>query len=229
MVNPGDIFIREVDEEVKRDQLMQIWQRYGILIVAGIVLLLGGVAGYKWLEARRVTAAGEAGTRYEAATVAAQGGQSDDALKAFEAIAKSAPAGYQTLAQLRIAGAAAKSGKTADAVAGFEAVAKDGSADQIFRDFASLQAAMLRLDAGDFTELQNRLNPLLDDKNAWHAGARELLGLAAYKAGKLEEARKAFEQLLGDRSMPQGMAERVQVMLAIVTEAELAKGGAGRQ
>jgi hypothetical protein len=69
--------------------------------------------------------------------------------------------------------------------------------------------------------MQNRLNDLAADGNAWRFSARELLGLAAQKAGKTDEARKYFQGLLGDRNTPPGVGERARVMMAMLTEAEL--------
>jgi hypothetical protein len=69
--------------------------------------------------------------------------------------------------------------------------------------------------------MQNRLNDLAADANAWRFSARELLGLAAQKAGKTAEARTQFERLLGDRNTPPSIGERARLMLAMLTEAEL--------
>jgi hypothetical protein len=74
--------------------------------------------------------------------------------------------------------------------------------------------------------MQNRLTPLAADGNAWRFSARELLGLAAQKAGKLDEARTEFQRLLNDRGTPPSIAERARIMLAMLTEAELAAGPA---
>ena len=81
---------------------------------------------------------------------------------------------------------------------------------------------MLRLDSASWTEMQNRLNDLAAESNAWRFSARELLGLAAQKAGKTEEARTQFQRLLSDRNTPPSIGERARVMLAMLTEAELA-------
>ncbi|MGD9827443.1 MAG: hypothetical protein AB7U66_01815, partial [Hyphomicrobiaceae bacterium] len=94
---------------------------------------------------------------------------------------------------------------------------------QILRDLARLKAALLRVDAADWTEMQNRLNALNNDKNVWRFSARELLGLAAVKAGKTAEARKLFEMLLTDRGTPQAMRQRANMMLAMIGEASPAK------
>lgn len=220
MADQGDSFLREVNEEMRREQLRRMWDRYGLLIVGSLILILAGIAGYKHWDSRRLAASAEAGAHYERASKLAAEGQQDAALKDFSEIAKTSPEGYQTIARLRGAAIAAQEGKTAEAVATYDAVAKDGAADPILRDFSSLQAAMLRLDSSDWTEMQNRLTPLNVDKSPWRALVRETLGLAAYKAGKYEEARKLFEQLIADRGVPQSVSERAFLMMSLLTDAE---------
>jgi hypothetical protein len=70
--------------------------------------------------------------------------------------------------------------------------------------------------------MQNRLNDLAAESNPWRFSARELLGLAAQKAGKTDEARTQFQRLLSDRNTPPSIGGRARVMLAMLTEAELA-------
>ena len=82
---------------------------------------------------------------------------------------------------------------------------------------------MLRLDGASWTDMQNRLNDLAAESNPWRFSARELLALAAHKAGKSTEARQEFQKLLGDRNTPPSIAERARVMMAMLTESELAR------
>ena len=59
----------EVDEEVRRDQLKRLWDQYSIYIVAGALLIIaavGGWRGYQYLEAKK---AAEAGSAFDAAVV----------------------------------------------------------------------------------------------------------------------------------------------------------------
>ncbi len=226
MVERTDSFLREVDEDVRRDQLLRLWQQYGIYLTAVVVAAFLGVIGYQWSESRRAAQAEKVGASFEAATRLAAENKSDEALAAFTAIAKDAPAGYQAVARLRVASAHAKAGRVVEALAAYEVLAKDGSTDELLRDFATLQAAMLRLDQADWTEMKNRLTPLLDDAKPWHAPAREVLGLAAYKAGQNDEATKLFEQILGDKASTTGLVRRAQEMLAVLTDAAAAKAAA---
>ena len=131
--------------------------------------------------------------RYEDAVALADDGKEGSAAKEFEKLAADGTGGYPPLARLQLAGALLKEGKKAEALAAYEALAKDGDADELLRSYAALQAAALRLGEADFTEMQNRLNPLMGDESPWRFSARELLGLAAFKAGKSERGAHALD------------------------------------
>lgn len=226
MVDRRDSFLREVDEELRREQLLRLWQQYGTFIVAAVVFLFIGLAAYKWREARGVVYEEQAGMRFEAAMRLAAEGKADDAVRAFTEIARDGTAGYRALARLRLASEHANAGRTAEALSAYEALSADSAVDEVLRDFAALQAAVLRLDQADWTEMKNRLTPILGDKRPWQAPAREILGLAAFKAGQTEEATKLFEQVLADRATTSGLSRRAQEMLAVLTDAAAAKAKA---
>ena len=87
-----DIF-HEVDEEVRREQLKKLWQRYGNYIIAGCLLVIVGIAGwrgYEWLEAKRVA---ESGTAFEQAVTLAESGKAQEAQAAFAKLANDGTAG----------------------------------------------------------------------------------------------------------------------------------------
>jgi hypothetical protein len=226
MVDQRDSLAREIDEELRREQLFKLWERYGIHLVAAAILVIAGIGGYKYYEHRRAVAAEAAGASL--ALAAREAGQNKaDVQKTLEGLAANAPASYAVIARLRLAAAEREAGKTAEAAAAFEAIAKESSVDPLLSDYAQLQAATLRLDGASWTDMQNRLNSLAADGNPWRFSARELLGLAAQKAGKTDEARAEFTRLLSDRGTPPGISERARIMLAMLTEAELA--GAPKQ
>lgn len=226
MADERDRLFREIDEELRREQLKKIWDKYGTYLLAIPVLIVLAIAGYKMWEGRRVAAIETAGSRYENAARLAEGGKPEEALAAFRDIAKSGPDGYGMLAQLRLAGSAAQAGRVDEAVRLYDELAARRGAEPLLRDFARLEAAALRIDAADWTEMQNRLNDLAGDNNPWRYSARELLGLAAWRAGKLEEARQSLGRLVADAKVPPGIAERARVLMSMIAAAELAKSGA---
>jgi len=226
MTDQRDSLAREIDEELRREQLLKLWERYGTYLIAAAALIIIGIGGFKYFEHRQTVAAETAGARFTAAAREAAQNRTAEAQKALEEIQSSAPAGYAALARLRLAAADRLAGRRAEALAAYEAIAKEKGLDPLLADYARLQAATLRLDSAGWTEMQNRLNDLVADGNPWRFSARELLSLAAQKAGKTEEARSELQRLLGDRGTPPGIGERARMMLAMLTEAELAGGAA---
>lgn len=223
MTNDSDSLLREVDDELRRDQLEKLWKRYNGVILGAAFLIVASVWGYKFMEGRRIAAAEAAGSEYATALKFDSDKKPDDASKAFAAIAAAGPKGYAALAKLHIAGDDLKAGKKAEALAAYEALANDSSSDDLLKSFAQLQAASVRMGDADFTELQNRLTPLSGDSSPFKISAREMLGIAAYKAGKYDEARKYLEPLLIDPNAARGIQERVKIVMAGIAQAELAK------
>ena len=224
MAERDDSLFRDIDEEMRREQIAKLWKQYGTYIVAAAAAIPIGVGGYQVYVGQREAAIEASGAAYDAASQLVTGAKPEEARAAFEKIANDGPPGYALLAQLRLAATAAKAGKTAEAIAIYEALAKKGSTDKLMADFARLQVAALRIDQADWTEMQNRLIELTDNSNPWRLQARELMALAALKNGEVAQARKFNELLLGERKIPQAMLERVKIMLAAIIETELAAG-----
>src|SRR5258707_2386218 len=95
----SDIF-HEVDEEVRREQLKKLWDRYGNYVVAAAFLLVAAVAalrGYMWWEGKK---AAESGAAFEAASTLAENGQRSEGEAAFAKIAAAGPARHLHLARM---------------------------------------------------------------------------------------------------------------------------------
>jgi hypothetical protein len=223
MAQQDDGLLREVEEELRRERLEKIWKDYGTYILGAAAAIVVGVLGFKYWESHQLAAAQDTGARYEDALILLNEKKDGSAEKEFEKIAVDGAGGYRALAQLQLAGALAKQGKKAEALSTYETLANSAGADQMLREFAKVQAAGLRLGEADFTEMENRLTPLMADNSPWRYSARELLGLAAYKAGKTVEARTLLTPLFIDQATPQSISERAQVVMAEIAAGELAK------
>jgi hypothetical protein len=217
-----DMLAREIDEELRRERLIKVWDQYGTYIIAAAVLVVAGVGGWKYYDYRQNMAAEAASTRYIIALRDYAVGKPEDAQKNLENLITTAPHGYATLARLRAGAYERSAGNPVEAMAVYSDVADDSSADPLLADYARLQIASIKLDAGDFTDAKNRLTPLATDKSAWRFSAREMLGVIAYKSGRMPEARNHFQRLLTDTATPPGITERVKVMLTVMAQEEQA-------
>src|SRR5215216_2555488 len=97
----------EVNEEVRRDQLKKLWDRYSIYIIAGALLIIasvGGWRGYQYLEAKK---AAEAGAAFDRAVELSEANKHTEAEAALADIVAKETFGYRVLARLRMATEAA--------------------------------------------------------------------------------------------------------------------------
>lgn len=212
-------FVREVNEELRQDQLKAIWQRYGIAIVAGVILILAATAGYVgwgyWNEQR----ANQSGDQFSTALQLANQGQTDEALEALSQLEADGHGAYPVLARLRAATVRAQAGDYEAAIAAFDSVAADSSVPGAIRDMARLRAALLLVDHGSYGDVASRAEPLSDDANALRHGAREAMGLAAWAAEDLENAQRLFEMIVDDSAAPTNTRQRAEMMVELIAGA----------
>ena len=211
----ADIF-QEVDEEVRREQLKKLWQRYGVYAIAACVLLVAGVAawrGYEWWETKK---AAEAGVAFEQAVTLAESGKPQEAEAAFAKLATDGTAGYRVLARLREAAQIARTDPKA-AIKAYDEIAAEGSADQVMRDFATLRAGYLLVDTTSYGDLKTALEPLTGANRAFRHSARELLALSAWKAGDTAAARQWADVILSDPQSPPGTRSRAEVLNQLIS------------
>lgn len=216
MSDNNDLFVREVDDELRQDKLKSVWRRFGTFLISsavGTVLIVAAWTGYNtWAESR----ANASGDRFLAALDAARAGNADEALQGLTALEADGTGAYPLLARFRAATlTAAKDPKAA--VAAFDAVAADSAVAAPLRDIAKLRAAYLLVDHGTYAEVATRAEPLSADGNPMRYSALEALGLSAYKAGDSANAQKLFETIVADNAAPQSLSNRAEIMLSLIS------------
>jgi hypothetical protein len=212
----NDEFIREVDEEYRRDQIAAIWKRYNGVIVGLAILVVAAVGGWRYWQHMQDTRSQAAAVRYqEALQLSAEPAKSDEAEKVLENLAEDAPEGYALLTRFRLA-AELGMGDPEDGAKAFDALAADPGFEARWRDLARLRAAMLRLDTADPATVRQSLEPLAVPANPWRHSARELLGLSGLKSGDMDYAGRWFDQIAADRETPPSLRQRLDTYTALV-------------
>lgn len=210
----SDIF-HEVDEEVRREQLKKLWDRYSIYIVALAVLIVAGIAawrGYEYWVGQKAAAAGAA---FEAAVTLSEQGKHAEAEAAFAKIVADAPAGYAVLARFRAAAELAQS-KSADAVKAYDALAADTSLGAMWQELAALRAGLLLVDNAPFADMRRRLDPLSEPGRIYRHTARELLAMSAWRNHDQTAARHYIDMVSTDGETPPGTRARIDVLSALI-------------
>ncbi len=210
-VTPQDTdeaFLREVDEGVRRDQVLSLWQRYGKLGIALLVLFLGAVAGGLWWRDDQAKQAGLAGERFNQALTKLEVGDTATARPLLDTLAKGGPKGYRPLAQMMQAADAVGAGDTAKAVKLLDAVAADTAPPQPLRDAATIKSVRLAYDTLPPATVISRLKDFVVPGNPWFGIAGEMTALAHVKAGKPDMAKPLLIAMVRDTSLPGSLRNR---------------------
>ena len=208
-------FYDEVDEEVRRDQLKKLWDKYSIFIVAAALLIVaavGGWRGYQYLEAKKAAEAGEAFNR---AVELSEKGEHGDAEKAFADLATKAPYGYRLLARFHDAAEVANRDPKAAAKM-FDDLAADASIGAEQQELARIRAAGLLVDSATYPEMKQRLEPATIPAATFRHSARELLALSAFRANDTSAARSWLDQITADADTPPSLRSRAQALQALL-------------
>jgi len=205
----------EVDEEVRREQLKKLWDRYSIYIVAAALLVIaavGGWRGYQYLEAKK---AAEAGAAFDKAVELSEQSKHAEAEAAFNDLAAKAPSGYRMLARLRAAAEAANRDPQAAAKL-YDDIAADRSVAAPEQDLAKVRAAGLLLESASYPNMLRRLEPATVQGSTFRHSARELLALSALRANDTAAARRWLDLIAGDGETPPSLRSRAEAMQALL-------------
>ncbi len=213
MSNP-DSFINEVTEEVRRDRLFAMFRRYGWIAVLLILLLVGGAA---WNEWRKAQARAEAEARGDALLAALEASDPVAQGAALEALRGAGPA--EPVVALLAAAQAAAAENAAAGVEKLTALAADPAVPALYRDLATLKAAMVGSGVTAPDARIAALEPLSAPGGAFRPLALEQIALAHVEAGRTDEAVAVLTDLLGAADTGAALQRRAAQMI-------LALGGA---
>jgi hypothetical protein len=212
----NEVFMREVDEAVRQDEMASLFQRYGLIAIAVLVLGLAALGGYLWWENSQKAAIGKRGEEFTMALDKIEAGNLDAGDKALQPLADKGGSGSSAAARLLRGGIALEKGKRDQAVKIFGQVAADTEAPQAFRDLATIRQAAAAFDTMPVDQVVAKLKPLAIPGNPWFGSAGELLGIAYLKQGKPELAGPLFAAISRDKNAPETLRRRTRQLAGLL-------------
>jgi hypothetical protein len=208
----ADVFLREVDEDYRRERLLGLWQRYGKLALALVSLGLIALAGYLyWRDTQQKAAL----VQSEQFTQAIQALASNDTKKAkplLERLAQEGNDGYQSLARLELAHMAQVAGDSSTARKAYEALSQDTQAPQMFRDYAKVLLIVQDYDRLQPQQAISQLKPLAIQGQPWFGTTAEMLAVAYINNKQPELAVPLLLALASDTTMPPTLRTRAELL-----------------
>lgn len=222
-----EAFVREVDDELRRDEMLHLWQRWGRWIIAAIVgglLVFGGVL---WWRQHQDDVAAERGEKLNAALEDLAAGRQASGVASLGALAASNGAGYRSIAKLVEANAALARDDLKSAAAKFGDVANDETAPQPLRELAVIRQTAVEFDMIKPETAVQRLAPLAVKGSPWFGSAGELVAMADVRMGKRDMAVRMLRNMASDNDVPESIRQRaVQLADVLSTPASAAPAAA---
>ena len=204
----SEAFLREVDEELRRDQAVRLWKRWGKAALVAIVLALLALAGWLWWKSDRAAKAGVEGESLSTAIADLAEGKDASAVAKLTPIAQSKVDGYRVAAQLALADVKLGKDDTKGAAAGYAAVANDTRLAQPYRNLATIREVAARYDSMKPEEIVARLRPLAVAGNPWFGSAGEMTAIAYLRMNRSAVAGQMLAALAKDETVPETVRSR---------------------
>lgn len=227
----GETFLREVDEELRKEQMGRFVTRYGWWIVAAVVLFIGAIGGWIWWQGReQANAAAEAETLIEALD-SIEAGNRAAATTRIDRLADSDIEGYRAAALFTRANTQIAAGNSPAAIATLKSIAEDEAFDPSYREAALVRQTLLEYDSLGPREVIRRLRPLAGEGSAWLGTAGEMVAVAYLKVNRPDLAGPIFARIARDENVPATIRTRAVQMagsLGIDALPEQSASGAGQ-
>jgi hypothetical protein len=203
-----DTFLREVDENLRRDQLRDWARKYGWWLVGALVLFLAAVGGWLyWQERQRAEAAEDSELLSQIFTDIGTGKMAT-VPKRLDALADDGKGAVRATALFTGAAVALEQNDRATATAKYNAIANDDDLAAPYRDLGLIRATSLEFDTLKPEQVIARMEPLARPGNPWFGTAGELTAMAMIKQGKKSEAGRLFATIAADRQVPPSVRAR---------------------
>ncbi len=233
-----DAFLREVDEELRREQLSSIFARYGWWIIGGAVFLLVALAAGIWWNHRQDVKAGEQAEKLVQAIEQVEANNARGASATIDELAASDRAGYRYSALFLRANAQIQTNAIPAAIATLASIAGDEKAPQPYRDAALIRQTQLEYDQLQPAQVVQRLQGYAQAGNPWLGSTGEMVAVALIRQQRAPQAAQILSTMARDATVPDSIKSRaIQMASALgvdavqldpsIEQALQAGGGAG--
>lgn len=221
--NTNETFLREVDENLRRDRARDFAKRYGKWLIAALVLFLAASGGYIYWQHRQQQQAERRVEQLAAIYRNIGSGQFAAAPQQIDQLAREGDPALRASALITSAALALEKNDVKGATAKFRELAGDEDMPKPYRDLALIRQTALEFDSLKPEEVIARLQPLAQAGQPWFGSAGDMTAAALFKQGKRAEAGRLYGAIARDRTVPEPIRARsVQIASSLGVDASSA-------
>ncbi|MBX7146052.1 MAG: tetratricopeptide repeat protein [Alphaproteobacteria bacterium] len=206
--------LHEIDEDLRRDRLLNLWKKYNKHILGLILFILITIIGTNFWKSYNLNQQMNRGLIYQQGLNASKLNSFEAAESAFEKLLDKQDI-YATLARFQIANIKQKTGKVNEAQSIYENLSQDKKIEKDLRDLAQITLLLQQFDKLDPNQIKI-LEGLATTENIWQPLALNFLGLYYYKNGDLEKAKQYLEKTSDNLSTSSNLRNQATEILSII-------------
>ena len=203
--------LRQVDEDLRKEKLTSLWNRFKVYIISIILLLIISISVYQYLE---ISEYNEKASTIESYYKASNNESVDVMLGKLETI-KTSNEFSQNLIDLKSADIHLVKGDIELGLKKLEQIFKSKN-KSILGDLALYKYLMLKIDEVAVNEVNNLIENFNSKENNFNYLFSELVGIKNIVDGQYSEGKIIFESLLNDASVPNEIKIRAEKYINII-------------
>lgn len=212
----NEAFLREVDEELRRDQVARAARRWGKAAIVAVVIALAAFGGWLWWSHEQTKASEAEGEALIQILDDLEAGRKQGIEAKLKPLTESKNDGYSTTARLTLASMKLQAGDAKAAAAGYKAIAEDANVAKPFRDLALVRQTAAEYDSLKPADVVARLKPLAIEDGPWFGSAGEMVAIAYLNMNKPDLAGPLFAAIAKDEGVPESIRSRAVQMAGVL-------------
>ena len=202
--------LRQVDEELRQDRLLNLWRRFRIYLIGGLILLIGSVLGYQINKSVNQSFYEDEVEKYISAADLVDFNQTIESLGKIE---NSNQLLISRMSQIKIATLLMENGNIQESKAKLLEIINEGKTDDIITDLAIYFYLMSNLDDLSMDEINIYLAGNKLENSSFKYLFKETIAIKNLLAGNIKISKEKFEELINDVNTPRDIVIRATKFL----------------
>ena len=197
--------LRQVDEELRQDRLLNLWRRYRVYLIGGLILLIGSVLGYQINRSVNQSFYEDEVEKYISSSDLVDFDQTIENLSKIES---SNQLLISDIAQIKIAAILMENGKIQESKNTLLEIINEGKTDTILTDLAIYFYLMSSLNDMPIDEINKYLTNNKLENSSFKYLFKETIAIKNLLVGNIELSKEKFDELINDINTPRDIVIR---------------------
>ena len=202
--------LRQVDEELRQDRLLNLWRRFRVYLISGLILLIGSVLGYQINKSVNQSFYEDEVEKYISAADLVDFNQTIEGLGKIE---NSDQLLISRMSQIKIATLLMENGNIQESKAKLLEIINEGKTDDIITDLAIYFYLMSSLNDMPMDEINAYLTINKLENSSFKYLFKETIAIKNLLAGNIKLSKVKFDELINDVNTPREIIIRASKFL----------------